>query len=532
MRRRDGTAVAVAGRDAAVDSVDAASEAPALGASGRNAAAVCLVHVPGQDTCTGTLLTCNGAVCVLCSLYVVRDAATASRASAHFFFGENDDAARADGSERAAVVTERDAKATARLDPRVLFAPIPAHGLVVIGVDRVPLRSCGAWPLVPAPGVLRVAAQGMTKVGDGPRLDCWAHEAGGAARRFALYVDGHDDFDDRVYFKEAAPTETHGAPLFYRDRWVAVVTEERAQVPHRRGAHAPFNVRETDRGVGVEALFAGMGVFGIAEDGPDSGPQSVTSFGAVPLTACVVLPRLPAAAFAGRAQQSSREVEAAGGAFLQSKARNAATEQPGQPRHYVAALALKAVRESNVALLLKLHEAHGGENVRLLTVANGAPLTHAAAASGDGSMLVPMHETLGYDLGARNLRGDTAAHVAAYHGNVGALRVLRAFGFDFDSPNNFGRRPVESAVGQRQSPAVDWFRRRGVKVPQPEIGNADDRHDNFVTRYDRGIRAEVRRDAPGSLPEDVFGFGTIHSRESAYAHAETVRRTAQQPETT
>ena len=57
------------------------------------------------------------------------------------------------------------------------------------------------------------------------------------------------------------------------------------------------------------------------------------------------------------------------------------------------------------------------------------------------------------------------AHVAAYHGNVGALRVLRARGVTINAENSRGERPVHKAQLRRHDAAVATPRRPRTNRP-------------------------------------------------------------------
>ena len=68
--------------------------------------------------------------------------------------------------------------------------------------------------------------------------------------------------------------------------------------------------------------------------------------------------------------------------------------------------------------------------------------------------------------------------MAAYHGTIGALRVLRARRVPFNAENSRGERPVHKALLRRHAHCVDWFRRRRVKVPVQ--GAAEDDRAGFA----------------------------------------------------
>ena len=90
------------------------------------------------------------------------------------------------------------------------------------------------------------------------------------------------------------------------------------------------------------------------------------------------------------------------------------------------ARAIKAVHEANIEALAELQAEDDDPNfLRDLRFARGWTLAHVAATTGNGAMLVPLAEC-GVDLKAATPLGDTVAHTAAYHGCIGALRVLKA----------------------------------------------------------------------------------------------------------
>jgi len=132
-------------------------------------------------------------------------------------------------------------------------------------------------------------------------------------------------------------------------------------------------------------------------------------------------------------------------------------------------LAVKAVQEANGVVLRRIRDKCGPSFLRDLRVAADWSLPFVAATDARSAPVLVLLEELGVDLGRRTSRlASTVAHVAAYHANLPALRILRTRGYDVDAPNSHGDRPVKHAQRQRHDTVVAWFRRHGVAIPEPE----------------------------------------------------------------
>ena len=100
------------------------------------------------------------------------------------------------------------------------------------------------------------------------------------------------------------------------------------------------------------------------------------------------------------------------------------------------------------------------------------------------------------------------AHVAAYHGCIGALRVLKARGVSINAENSAGERPVWKAVLRGHDKCVAWFRRRRVAIPRRTRAVEEDHTSRYAPRSIR------EKPAPGPRPEidpatflEGFGIG-------------------------
>ena len=475
--------------------------------------AVCVVNAPGKFAVTGTLLMCRGQCCVLfgdqANALVPRDA---GQATAVFYSNG--------GSE---------STAEAKLMPHLLWCPRAEFGLILCAVDGEPLRAPRVWPLVPSPDALYKGvreANGDAK--KAPECQLYGHIDGAAKRSLTLYVDDYDRQSDRIYFRFAPPVETHGCPIFYEGRWVGNVTTETE--PNRSvvvpGEHRPLYVNKTDRGIGVGVVLASLGCAGVpAEQWPPE-PQSDSDSDASenrpatppPLNTPFERPRLPEPEFNGYAghhvfDRSKRGRSYIGGSGIALRARlgDGPRNRPtGRARHDLPARAIKAVHEANIEALAELQAEDDDPNfLRDLRLARGWTLAHVAATTGNGAMLVPLAEC-GVDLKAATPLGDTVAHTAAYHGCIGALRVLKNRGIPINAENNRGERPVHKALLRRHEACVAWFKRRRCAIPVLPKAVDEDDGSGFLPRSAVAVAASVHGPRPevdpaAFLPE-AFGL--------------------------
>lgn len=333
--------------------------------------AVCLVNVPGQYSCTGTLTVCRGLWAVVCS-----GREKIRGGEARFY---------CDGSANSIA---------AALLPDELFAKL--GDLIVVAVDTEPLTEMS--PIHPSPSKLKSLAQHMSYVGTGPRLDVVSYINATPKTTSTLYLE--DVLDDRIFFKKAEIAV--GAPVFSETKWIGVVTS-------------------ATEGIGVAKLLENVAL-----------DESQTAF---------LIPRTLETPFNGRAAVK----EIAGSLVFSSADAD-------------AIVAVKAVQEANGTELRRLQNYRGPAFLRDLRVANDWTLPCIAAMAHRSAPTLLLLEDLGVDLHRRYRDANTVAHIAAYHGNVPALRLLAARGYDVDRPNDLGLRPVDCASHS----TLPWFHRRGI----------------------------------------------------------------------
>ena len=355
-------------------------------------------------------------------------------------------------------------------------------------------------------------------------------------------MDDYDRQSDRIYFRFAPPVETHGCPIFYEGRWVGNVTTETE--PNRSvvvpGEHRPLYVNKTDRGIGVGVVLASLGCAGVpAEQWPPE-PQSDSDSDASenrpatppPLNTPFERPRLPEPEFNGYAghhvfDRSKRGRSYIGGSGIALRARlgDGPRNRPtGRARHDRPARAIKAVHEANIEALAELQAEDDDPNfLRDLRFARGWTLAHVAATTGNGAMLVPLAEC-GVDLWEATPLGDTVAHTAAYHGCIGALRVLKARGLPINAENNRGERPVHKALLRRHEACVAWFKEGAAPSPSCRRRSTRTTVRLFaaVGGRRRGVGARAAaRGRPGGVPA---GPGDLRTRASSILGSSSILR--------
>ncbi|KAJ8612815.1 hypothetical protein CTAYLR_002029 [Chrysophaeum taylorii] len=406
-----------------------------------------MVNLPGRRSCTGTLLIANGTCAILCSNIDFPTLAIASRASALFY---------CDGGSRPTVVAE--------LVPEVLFAQMPKYSLVLVAVDQEPLVASKLCPLLPSPEVLPDLAKNLTHVGTGPELHVVVHLYARPKALLSFYLDDYDARTHRIYFQTpGAPIESHGAPVFYGSHWVGVVVEQSERSSERTTdsmEFPPLYARNAEHGVGIACVLEDYSVLGGINTG------NLSKLEREPLVTTFLQPRLATCPFDGKA--SFDVFDAAGGLDLAAHGlclSNSDIRQDEKGKHHLPTLAIKAVYEANVSALSDLVDRCGHNFLADVRVANGWSLAHVcASAATNGTMLLPL-EGLGVPLDARSTLGDTVAHVAAYHGNLGALRILFTRDAPIDDKNSAGERPVHKALQRRHDDLVSWFRNKGIDIP-------------------------------------------------------------------
>lgn len=404
--------------------------------------ACCCVNLPGHRSCTGTLLVCHGVPAVLCSGVDIPNQFVASRASAVFF---------SDGSA--------DKTAAAELRPHVLFVPLRDFEMLIVAVDPFPLREKQLGPpIMPAPTALSQLAATMSRVGTGPELHAVIHIFARPKELLTLHLDDYDANSHECFLQEQAPDESHGAPLFYDRKWVGVLIEKSYQPSSRAQCKKSVLVVH---GIGIGRLLAGCSVLGLDN-------VSTMAIEREPLTTTFLQPRMSSPPFEGNASRDAFRArsgfDVSSNGLCLSTAR--AHDYGDKGKHYHASVAVKAVLEANPDVLIRLCKRFGSRFLVDARFANGWSLAHVCAsnAANNGKMLILL-ESFGIPLDAASVLGETVAHVAAYAGNVGALRVLRAKGIDFDSTNSAAERPVDKAIRRKHLHVVEWFRRNGVKIP-------------------------------------------------------------------